>query len=634
MFNNYKNGDDLTIMNTLYISPTYSKNKNERTDGCLYIVAKDNKTGKKILERIENPMYYFYIAKDNLDINEIYKHRDELDMVETPYKDLLKTIAELTDNLDFFYDNIKSGNSRANNSLFMHPRIFWADAALGDKYRFLFSNIFENKIIKPTKAFFDIEVDGMYQKGDFPELGEVPVNAVTLINQENKTVYTLLLRSSGNDQIALFEEEAHHKELYTELKKFVIDKVGGIEKAESFGVDKLNFKFMFYDEKEEINLIHDLFSLINHLQPDFAVAWNIAFDLPYLIKRIINIGYNPSDIICHPDFKDKKVHYYIDERAAELAERGDKAEISSYTVYLDQMIQFASIRKGQKQYPNYKLDTIGEEIAGVKKLDYSHITNDIKQLPYKDYKTFVFYNIMDTIVQFCIEEKTKDMEYILAKAIQNDTRYSKIHRQTKYLVNRVAKEFYKKGYIIGDNANAGNSKPDVKFDGAFVGDPLLVSDIPKLRINGIPVDIYNNLDDYDYKRLYPSIEQEFNMAPNTQIGKIIFEDKMVHSKEGHIISHKFSFNRSREFAEDFQSHDWIEFASRWLHLASYDELLEDINEYCKTQETIIPPRYDENGYINTVYRLSGPIVPIERDQDEPVIVRRRNDKMPIIKENK
>lgn len=83
------------------------------------------------------------------------------------------------------------------------------------------------------------------------------------------------------------------------------------------------------------------------------------------------------------------------------------------------------------------------------------------------------------------------------------------------------------------------------------------------------------------------------MSPNTQLGKIKLPYK-VHNKEGHLPSDNFKFNRSREFAEDFTSKDWLEFGSRWLHLATYEELLDDIEEYLRTQ-VIFVKRYSKEG---------------------------------------
>jgi hypothetical protein len=56
------------------------------------------------------------------------------------------------------------------------------------------------------------------------------------------------------------------------------------------------------------------------------------------------------------------------------------------------MIHFASRRKGQSAFKRFNLDTIGQTVAKVKKLDYSHITKNIAELPWKDYKIFIMYN--------------------------------------------------------------------------------------------------------------------------------------------------------------------------------------------------------------------------------------------------
>lgn len=108
------------------------------------------------------------------------------------------------------------------------------------------------------------------------------------------------------------------------------------------------------------------------------------------------------------------------------------------------------------------------------------------------------------------------------------------------------------------------------------------------------------------------------MAPNTQIGKIEIHNQ-VHDKEGHIPSESFAFNRSREFSEDFTSKDWLEFASRWLHFATYSELLDDIEEYIKTQ-IIFVRKYSKDGLRIPVRRLDDTkqvVYANERDINNP-----------------
>ena len=292
----------------------------------------------------------------------------------------------------------------------------------------------------------------------------------------------MLVRNNENPQIAEFEKSIN-EDLFEELRALVRDTVGGWKKEKKYGLDKFDYQFLFYDEDKELDLIRDLFRLINTYQPDFVLAWNMAFDIPYIIQRIKNLGGDPTEIMCHPDFEHKIAEYYIDTfHQSDFEARGDYANISSYSFYMCQMIQFASRRKGQSAYIQFGLDYIGNAIAGVKKLDYSHITTNIGELPWLNYKIFVLYNIVDTVVQYVVEFVTGDIDYVAGKALMNNTRYAKAHRQTVYLFNRGCKEFYKDGFIICNNINKYKDKPEGKFAGAMVANPNKLLDIIKTRI--------------------------------------------------------------------------------------------------------------------------------------------------------
>jgi hypothetical protein len=182
---------------------------------------------------------------------------------------------------------------------------------------------------------------------------------------------------------------------------------------------------------------------------------------------------------------------------------------------------------------------------------------------------------MDVVVQHCIEWKTNDLEYIYSKCLINNTIYRKGHRQTVYLINRMASEWYKDGYIIGNNVNKWNEKPD-KYAGALVLNPTHVSDYPKRKIDGRSILIVDNLFDFDYSALYPSITLENNIASNTQIGKVVINDKVYDNENCYNDEH---YTRGGEFIENLVTDNSISFCHRWLHLANFKEMLEDIDEY-------------------------------------------------------
>lgn len=588
----YPTGSDITIVNTAYHYPKKTDDGKYTKDN-LMIVFRDNTTGKKDHIIIEKPDYEFYMANDDVIIDHHLQtiEEDKVHKVVTPYCDLEKTIAELTGNTKFFYNNINLGNRSANKELHYLKNVFASKFHIEDHYRFRFAQEYKNTIFNISKAYFDIEVDTIDMAGDFPEMGECPVNAISLINDSDHSINIFLLRNEKNPLIEEFEKEVASGVVYQELQDFIIQSVTP-ELAEHY--DMYNFKINFHFYDEEIRLIQDFFLLVNQLEPDFLIAWNMAFDIPYLHDRIIALGYDPRDIMCHRAVEKefRRAEYYIDTRAAEFAERGDFYDISSHTVYLDQLIHFASRRKGQKAFDSYKLDDIGYIVAKIHKLDYSYITTNLTKLPYLNYKVFVFYNVIDTIVQKGIEEKVKDLNYIFGKCIVNNTRYEKCHRQTVYLSNRANAEWRKDGLIIG---NGSGTKEKVSYPGALVGDPLHNSDYSKYKQDNQVMNIVDNMCDFDYKALYPSTAIQNNMGPNTQIGKIII-DKQTFAEENPY-NNKF-YDRGGQYLEDYTSGQLLEFAHRWLGLASYKELLDDIIEYFNMNATVNP--FMVNGFVKGV----------------------------------
>jgi len=570
----YPIGANISLLNIIYHKPKKDIETGKYGKDSIDIIYKDMDTMEKKVQHISEPEYTYWMTNEGVpvDYNKLCIEEKDVYQVTCKYNDLKKDIAERTGNLEFFYDNLRTGNARDNDKLFQIPSIFGADMHIEDFYRYRFDLLYKNEQFKPTKLYFDIEADTIDMRGDFPEPGECPVNAITLVDDINKKVYTLLLDNYNNPLIDLFKTE---KDIPIKIKQFVQDTVGGWKQEHRLGLDPFEYKIMFYDE--EIKLLTDAFNVINIIKPDFSIAWNMPFDLPYLIQRIINLGYDPCEIICHKDFKVKECYYYVDKRADKFEERGDYAQVSSYSVYIDQLVTFASRRKGQRAIASFKLDYVGGLIAGVKKLDYSNITTNISKLPYLDYRTFVFYNIMDTIVQLCIENKVNDIDFVYSKAMTTNTRYSKVHRQTTYLVNRGVKDFRNMGYILGCNTNKSNEK--VGFAGAFVADPTLVSEKPRVKIDGRPTMLCDNLDDFDYKSLYPSIIDESNMSPMTQHGKVFFPE-VLDPKENRF--NNPYYDRTVWFMEDFISHDRLNFCQRYLNLAGYLDMYYDIIKYFST----------------------------------------------------
>ena len=584
----YPEGSNISIIDTIYVKSQKKEVMDDNgylrdawTRDYLIIVYRDNDTQIKKHQIIVEPEYTYYISNDD-DIKSYPRYfveKDKVHPVTTKYKDLEKSIFT---NLGLKEEyNMLRANSDFKSIKDIHkdPRVFMSDMNIEDYYRFVFSLQYPNNNFKIHKAFFDIEVDGKYQAGDFPELGECPINAVSLYDDKLNKVFVFLLRNEQNPLIEEFEQSLSPK-VFTNMYNFIVDAVGGKRKADALSITGLKLEVFFYDD--EIALIKSLFSTIHKISPDFCLGYNMSnFDMAYIIQRVINLGFDPTDILCDLSFPKeyRYINHFVDfNNKNQLNKRTDYTHISGHVVFVDQLLQFAQKRSAKYgSFDSFKLDDIGYMVAKVKKLSYAHITHDIRQLPYLNYYIFVLYNIIDTVVQHCIEIKGKDIEYLYNKCVMNNTSYAKCHRQTVYLMNRFAISYYKKGFILGNNMNRDNEKPD-KYPGAIVGDPTLLNDYSKQTINGLASMIVDNTIDGDFKALYPSCTNQCNMAPNTQIGQIEIPEQ-VYDNENVLRDPKFS--RAGEFVENLVCDNILIFANRYFKLATFKEFLMDLKEYCQ-----------------------------------------------------
>lgn len=582
----YEPGANITILNALYRRQEKLPNGKWSKD-YVFITFKDNDTGEKKIEIIEEPEYTFYVAKPGVEINNnlAFIDRQYVEPVTCKYNSLLKAMATAVGELDLYNNNIRARNFNANKVLFTHPRLFGCDLPIENFIRMEFNDTYKNPVCPINIAYYDIETDLKDSISDEP--GDNPIIAISLFNQSNDTVYSFLLRNPNNPLIDKFENELKTNSLEY-YKKKVFDKIllafGDEETIKKYKLDKLKITVGFFDTEQ--SMISTFFGVLKDLDPDFAIAYNAAFDLPNLAKRLYNIGLDPVKVICDNDVPDefKFFYYFIDEKnRLQFEERCDYAAVASRITYIDQLIIYASRRKGRAALESYKLDYIGSLECGVHKLNYADITLDIGKLPYLNYEIFCIYNIIDTLVQACIERQTDDVKYMFNNVVSMHTPYAKIFRQTQYLFTK-GFEFYKndQGLIMGNNINKFGKKPEDKFPGAFVADPNKVSDKNKAaNIDIYKICKYYNGNDFDYKSLYPSLAQEFNMAANTQIGMIRINNAPYNDPE------YLRLGSGGSFTENLGSYNFIEFCHRWLSLGDVTETMRDIKEYYTIYRTPI-----------------------------------------------
>lgn len=572
----YPQGYNLTVMNVMYQKPR--KEDNKTLPDYAFIVYKDNTTQQKHVAILKEPKYTYYLAKPTIQIpyNLEWIELDKVDPITCSYKDIKKSIANETGNTDLYMENIRSGKFKLNDLFFAHPRVFGADMNILNYLRMEFANTYTNPVCPITVAYYDIENDIIDAVTDDVNIGESPINVASIYYDANKTVYSFILRNPKNPLIDQFEQNIFndYKVYQDKVNQFILSNLGSEEKVKKYKLDNIKISVGFFDT--ELELIIAFFQTLKSLSPDFAVAYNASYDLQYLIARLQSNGGNPLDIISDPEFGDNKFYYYFIDREMynDYEERKDYVLMSSKITFIDQMIVYASRRKGQNAISSFSLDNVANHECNVRKLDWHHITNRFRYFPYKDFETFWLYNINDTIVQACLEAQTEDLRYMFNNVIEMNTPYQKIFRQTNYLASK-GMEFYKnhEGVIMGNNLNRFGKKPEEKFPGAFVARPTLLSDRNKVKCRGYAIMKFLNGNDFDYKALYPSLMREFNMSISTQIGKIEMADPPFIPLE------YLRLGAGGHYSEDLASYQFIQFCHRWLKLPDVEEMLTEIKQY-------------------------------------------------------
>lgn len=579
--------DDVMLINVIYNQPSPQNEWNDSID----IIYKDLSDNKKYLETIKNPTMDVYFTKPeyrNYDYPKFTLPLEQVEIHNISCKNAPKDIAKIAgDKYARYYKAcVESRNRKAMKNLHKYPFVMASDYDPESYYRIQFSCHYLNDTPKRIdKLYSDIEVDGI----DVPGLvtgGVAPINAITLIDEKTRNCFTFALRNDKNPQIV---------ELENKLDDFIRECHDMFD--ESYG--EFNYKIMFYDEKDEIKMLKDYFDLIHMLKRDFILFWNMNFDANYLMDRIRELGYEPKEIMCHPDFKEKRCYYYEDKKNFAIKLKKDNFTISDYTVWTDQMLVYAGVRKGQSELGSVKLNIIGKNELGDEKLDYSEEAN-IKTLPYVNFKKFLLYNIKDVLLQYGIERKTSDIDNLYTRSIMNSVPYKKVFSQTALLRNRCYVDYLKQGYIIGNNINidyerdwdSDDEEEGEKFAGALVGDSNLNSDKNGMVVAGVKNKyVREYVIDFDYTSLYPSIKIGHNIAPHTLVGKIKLEEKVYDRYTSFEMNNDKGdmYDSGKDFVENMLCLNPVMTGVRWFNLPNTMEVLEKIAlHFNKDNSKIIP----------------------------------------------
>lgn len=611
--------------NTLLIDVQYvNGNKKEKQPDMLYVIWKDLRTNEKHLEIIPEPKMTIYFEKEeyrNHSYNLTYQEKEKLYPITCKYKDIKFAIAnEMGEDGKRFLQNIFETKRYSDlKELNRYPYAFGHDFDIRTYYRYHWSkNCVEPKEKRFSVGFLDIETDSFDIEG-FSDPATCPVDMVTVIDSENMKSYTFALTGQvyeERDFSHLSDDDPNKKRLIAEEKERkkwhdyrnqqeqdLMNDLDGLKDElhemfdETYG--ELDYNFYFYTDEKKL-LIH-LFQLINQLKLDFILIWNMSFDIPYMYERMIHLGLDPKEVMCHPDFPVKECYFKKDTRNFEIKNKSDNFQLSSYTIFYDQMILYAAIRKGQEELRSNKLSYIANREIGDEKLDYSEEGN-IKKFPYVNYRKYFIYNIKDVLLQMGIERSTEDISTLYVTSYENLTQYKDVFKQTVVLRNVQYKSYLNKDLVPGANINAldayatkntfddGENDDDVNFEGALVGNPLLINKFGS-EIYGKKTNyLFNFSIDMDMSAFYPNTIHVLNIDASTLIFKVLIDPKQYDVRGGTIPfrgitdvqivkenDDSFSDDLGGEVFDNFQSKNYLSVGYKFMNLPSVSEM-QDIIE--------------------------------------------------------
>lgn len=630
-------GSNPLLLNVTYIKPK-TKGRGD-TGECFEVIYRDDDGNMRLsYEPAEVEIYFtkpeFRVPEGQYDYIKPEERIERLDKCRVLYSEIPRAIQrEIGPSArEFVRRCYENQDYDSLDKLYLWPYSFRADFLP----EFYFMDEWMKKYplpssIKLTKGFIDIEIDqidGFVDLDDIGNSAHCPVNCVTVILEETRESFTFVLKP--REPVRLGRSEEEYQRLHEMYLKQAADHATLVENIDSF-IKSLNDTFdpvyghieyhiRSYDE--EIELIADIFRLINSRKPNFCTAWNMRFDIQYLMYRIRALGYNPADIICHPDFPDPECYFKVDRSTYMLEKQFDFFYCKSYTQYICEMRLYASIRKSQHALKSVSLNYIADRELGDRKVEYEGEMN-IVDFPYLDWMKFIRYNIKDTLLLANIEKKTNDILTYYLRSMLNCTPYSKIFRETHLLRNVREIHFNKQGWIQGNNVNTIRLREEAKqrrdpfmmagdtdssdddddddddklsFKGAIMADPTM-NDTVGLEILGMPSNVvFINSIDLDMGAFYPSVKIFSNMDPITLIGKASFRaadgdlndefinGDMMNRSLNQVYLEKDKNNNLRrndhtgEAVNTFLSKNILTFGYNWLGFPNITDLYNTVNK--------------------------------------------------------
>jgi DNA polymerase elongation subunit (family B) len=341
----------------------------------------------------------------------------------------------------------------------------------------------------PKTYFVDIEteiVDG------FPKAEEAKsrILSFSIITPERKAI-VLGLEDMDSNSIKKIQEDTN--EYFKDLD--------------------MDWEFKYHKFNTEYDMVY---TFLMKFLPKFPMmtGWNfINYDWQYIVNRCKRLQIDISEVgmTKNVDRKDSRpLHIGI----------------------LDYMQLYDKYDRSVKVKESNSLDYVSGQVLNLKKIKY---TGGLQDLYRDNFVKYIYYNVVDSVLVYYIDQKLKSMEVLLTLANITQMPLYKAASPVAVTESIMARKLAEQGMRIGTEKKNDGEK-DGQYVGAYVKEPIL--------------GFYEGVSAFDFASLYPSIMRQFNISPDAfieQVPKgdvakrredknvIVCDNGVVYSKEDSIL---------------------------------------------------------------------------------------------------
>jgi DNA polymerase elongation subunit (family B) len=169
---------------------------------------------------------------------------------------------------------------------------------------------------------------------------------------------------------------------------------------------------------------------------------------------------------------------------------------------LDYMQLYDKYDRSVKVKESNSLDYVSSQVLNVNKIKF---TGSLQDLYRDNFVKYIYYNVVDSVLVYYIDQKLKSMEVLLTLANITNMPLYKASSPVAVTEAIMARKLAEQGMRIGSEEKTDSSK-DTQYAGAYVKEPIL--------------GYYEGVSAFDFASLYPSIMRQFNISPDAYIEKI------------------------------------------------------------------------------------------------------------------